>query len=232
MMIILKRDHTAQEFNEQKYYDSIAKAFKSCDRFSEFNESVFENIKSSITLSDGMRTEDLQKQIEDALMKLGYYDVARFFIIWRHVHYYDNYLGNKVKFMREYLSASNAATGSKYDANANVTEKNVATMNGELFKGDIIKLNRYRLHAKIEELYGKDLADEYVRQLEKHEIYKHDESSIFPYCVSISLYPYLLNGLNDLGGLSAAPKNIDSFCGTFINLIFAVAAQFAGRHNC
>jgi len=140
----------------------------------------------------------------------------------------ENYLNGKVKFIGDYLSAINAASGSKYDANANVTEKNLATLSGELFKGEIIKLNRYRLSAKIEELYGKELAREYLRQLESHELYKHDESSIYPYCVTISMYPYLNNGLKEIGGLSAKPKNLDSFCGTFINLVFAVSAQFAG----
>jgi len=140
----------------------------------------------------------------------------------------ENYLSGKVRFIGEYLSAINAASGSKYDANANVTEKNLATLSGELFKGEIIKLNRYRLSAKIEELYGKGLAREYLRQLESHELYKHDESSIYPYCVTISMYPYLNNGLKEIGGLSAKPKNLDSFCGTFINLVFAVSAQFAG----
>jgi len=140
----------------------------------------------------------------------------------------ESYLDGKVKFIGEYLSAINAASGSKYDANANVTEKNLATLNGELFKGEIIKLNRYRLSEKIQELYGSELSSEYIRQIESHELYKHDESSIYPYCVTISMYPYLNNGLKEIGGLSAKPKNLDSFCGTFINLVFAVSAQFAG----
>jgi len=141
---------------------------------------------------------------------------------------HQDYLSNKVKFIGQYLSAINAASGSKYDANANVTEKNLATLSGELFKGEIIKLNRYRLSEKIKELYGPELATEYLRQLESHELYKHDESSIYPYCVTISMYPYLNKGLKEIGGLSAKPTNLDSFCGTFINLVFAVSAQFAG----
>ncbi|KXU35213.1 ribonucleoside-triphosphate reductase [Cephaloticoccus capnophilus] len=146
----------------------------------------------------------------------------------RHNATHESYLSHKVKFIGDYLSAINAASGSKYDANANVTEKNLATLSGELFKGEIIKLNRYRLSQKIKALYGESLAKEYLRQLETHELYKHDESSIYPYCVTISMYPYLNNGLKEIGGLSAKPKNLDSFCGTFINLVFAVSAQFAG----
>lgn len=47
-------------------------------------------------------------------------------------------------------------------------------------------------------------------------------------CVSISMYPFLLNGIKGIGGLSAAPKNLDSFCGMYINLIFATSAMYAG----
>lgn len=81
---------------------------------------------------------------------------------------------------------------------------------------------------KITEMYSADLAEEYIRQIESHELYKHDETSIYPYCVSITMYPFLFDGLTNLGGTSGAPTNLDSYCGSFINLVFAVAAQFAG----
>ena len=97
-----------------------------------------------------------------------------------------------------------------------------------MFKGDVIKVNRAILTDKIRQLYGEDLAKEYIRQLESHELYKHDETSIMPYCVAITMYPFLLEGLQPIGGLSAKPKNLDSFCGMFVNLVFAISSQFAG----
>lgn len=131
-------------------------------------------------------------------------------------------------YIEEYKNASNAATGSKVDSNANVENKNITTMVGELYKADSIGVNRLLMHDRITELYGKELADEYIRQLESHEIYKHDETSIYPYCTSITMYPFLFNGMKNIGGISERPKNLDSFCGSFINLVFAIAAQFAG----
>lgn len=136
--------------------------------------------------------------------------------------------GKYVDFMKEYRSASNAATGSKYDPNANVENKNIATMDGELFKGDKIGVNRYLMYEKITSLFGQDLAEEYMRQLYTHEIYKHDETNICPYCVSITMYPFLFGGLKSIGGISTAPTNLDAFVGAFINLVFAVSSQFAG----
>lgn len=134
----------------------------------------------------------------------------------------------KINFIDSYVLAENAAEGSKLDANANVSTKNIATLSAELHKDINIQINRYLVSRKIAELYGQDLADEYIRQIEAHEIYVHDETSLLPYCVSITMYPFLLDGLTSLGGESKAPKHIESYCGSFVNLLFAISSQFAG----
>jgi ribonucleoside-triphosphate reductase len=134
-----------------------------------------------------------------------------------------------VDFLNSYRVASNAASGSQVDSNANVENKNVTTCTGELYKKDAIGINRLLMIEKITELYGEELAEEYIRSLDGHEIYRHDETNpMLPYCVSITMYPFLFDGLTNIGGLSTAPKNLDSFCGGFVNLVFAIASQFAG----
>lgn len=138
-------------------------------------------------------------------------------------------LEQKAQFIKNYISANNAADGSSVDANANVDSKNVATMTAELHKDINVQLKRYLVSKRIAEMYGEDLAKEYNRQIENHEIYVHDESHVaFPYCVSITMYPFLLSGLQGIGGESGAPQHLDSFCGNFINLVYAIASQFAG----
>ncbi len=134
----------------------------------------------------------------------------------------------KVNFINDYLHAQNAADGSKMDANANVTQKNIATLEAELMKDFFVQVNRKQVSNKIAELFDEDLAREYVRQIEDHEIYVHDETSLKPYCVSVTMYPFLRDGLTKLGGESQAPKHLESFCGTFVNFVFAVSSQFAG----
>lgn len=134
-----------------------------------------------------------------------------------------------IKFIKRYKEVSNASTGSKFDANANVENKNVTTLTGELPKELFIGINRLQMGDKLYELYGEDMSEEYLRQLDNHEIYKHDETNPeLPYCVSITMYPFLFNGMREIGGISEAPKNLQSFCGSFVNLVFAIAAQFAG----
>jgi ribonucleoside-triphosphate reductase (formate) len=137
-------------------------------------------------------------------------------------------VNQKIDFINQYIHSANAADGSKVDANANVTSKNIATMEAELNKDINIQVNRALVKRKIASLFGDDMANEYIRQIESHEIYIHDETSLKPYCVSISMYPFLLEGLTKIGGESRAPKHLESFCGEFVNLVFAVSSQFAG----
>ncbi|MDM7862126.1 anaerobic ribonucleoside-triphosphate reductase [Alteromonas sp. ASW11-36] len=140
----------------------------------------------------------------------------------------DKHIKQKLQFIDSYLNAETAADGAKLDANANVTHKNIATLEAELMKDYFIQVNRALVSNKIKELFGHELALEYQRQIESHEIYVHDETSLKPYCTSITMYPFLLNGLTELGGESKAPQHIESFCGSFVNLVFAISAQFAG----
>lgn len=134
----------------------------------------------------------------------------------------------KIQFIERYLSANNAADGSSFDSNANVTSKNVATLEAEINKDINIQINRALMKERIAKLFGKDLSEEFIRQVESHEIYVHDETSLKPYCASISMYPLLTSGLKSLGGESLPPKHLESFCGAFVNMVFGVSAQFAG----
>lgn len=143
--------------------------------------------------------------------------------------YYKKKYRHYIDFIKRYREATNASTGSEVDSNANVETKNVTTCTGELYKKDGIGIFRLMMIDEITEMFGEDLAEEYIRQLESHELYKHDETNpLVPYCVSITMYPFLVDGLEGIGGMSSAPTCLESYCGEFINLVFAVAAQFAG----
>ena len=225
-MLVIKRNKRVEPFDINKIDAAITKAFNAVNE--PIDSDILDDIKDELYINNIVSVEELQDQIEKALMACDYYDVAKAFILYRYKQAELRALAGKKQFIKDYAKASNAATGSKYDANANVTEKNIVTLNGELFKGDVIKVNRAILTDKIRQLYGEDLAKEYIRQLESHELYKHDETSIMPYCVAITMYPFLLEGLQPIGGLSAKPKNLDSFCGMFVNLVFAISSQFAG----
>jgi len=139
-----------------------------------------------------------------------------------------NQITKKLSFIDQYIKANNAADGSILDANANVSHKNIATLEAEITKDFLLDINRSLVKQKISQLFDENLAFEYERQITEHEIYVHDETSLKPYCTSITMYPFLLDGLTNLGGESKAPKHLESFCGSFVNLVFAISSQFAG----
>ena len=143
---------------------------------------------------------------------------------------FDSQQVTDIEFIRDYMKASNAATGSKFDANANVENKNIVTMGNELHKYKNILDNRKMIYDRISELYGSELADMYFQDIWNHRLYKHDETATpgVPYCVAITMYPFLTDGLTKIGGISTAPTDLKSFCGEFINLVYSISSQFAG----
>lgn len=135
-----------------------------------------------------------------------------------------------ISFIRQYIQASNAATGSKFDANANIDMKNIVTMGNELHKYQNILDNRKMMYERITELYDSSVADMYIADLSNRRLYKHDETATpgVPYCVAITMYPFLMDGLTQLGGVSTPPTDLKAFCGEFINLIYSISSHFAG----
>ncbi|MDR1729467.1 MAG: anaerobic ribonucleoside-triphosphate reductase [Prevotellaceae bacterium] len=223
---IIKRDGKQEIFSLQKIKNAIAKAFLSVGCFA--SDEILTNILCRLNISNGTTVEDIQNQVEVALMAERYYAVAKSYMLYRQRHTEDRETLEKLNFLMEYCDASNAATGSKYDANANVENKNMATLIGELPKSNFIRLNRRMLTDRIKDMYGKELADKYIDLLNSHFIYKNDETSLANYCASITMYPWLIGGTASIGGNSKAPTNLKSFCGGFINMVFMVSSMLSG----
>ena len=223
---IIKRNGEKVDFEYEKVVNSVMKAFKSVGE--EIKPSEIDFILSDINFYDEMTVEQIQNQVEIALMRSGCYKVAKSFILYRNEHTATREVADQLKFLSGYCNAENAASGSKYDANANVEHKNIATLIGELPKKSFIQLNRKLLTDRIKALYGKELAEEYIGYLTHHFIYKNDETSLANYCASITMYPWLLNGTTGIGGNSKAPTNLKSFCGGFINMVFIVSSMLSG----
>ena len=223
---ITKRDGSQDNFSLDKIMNAIAKAFISVNK--PVDLETISKILTHMDIRKDITVEDIQNQVEVALMKEQYFDVAKSFMLYRQRHTETRETLEKLQFLSDYCAASNAATGSKYDANANVEKKNIATLIGELPKAGFIKLNRRMLTDRIKEMYGKDLADKYMDLLQHHFIYKNDETSLANYCASITMYPWLLSGTGGIGGNSTAPTNLKSFCGGFINMVFIVSSMLSG----
>lgn len=225
-IIIVKRDGKREPFSLEKIKNAVAKAFLSVGSFA--TEDVVTNILSRVSITSGTTVEDIQNQVEVALMAERYYMVAKSFMLYRQKHLEDREVRDKLNFLMEYCDAQNAASGSKYDSNANVENKNMATLIGELPKSNFIRLNRRMLTDRLKEMYGKEVSDRYIQLLNNHYIYKNDETSLANYCASITMYPWLISGTASIGGNSKAPTNLKSFSGGFINMVFMVSSMLSG----
>lgn len=235
-MYVIKRDGSKEEFKFTKIKNAILKAFKACGV--EPTEKDYQAIDNFLRTAELCRNGDVtveavQDQVEKFLVSNSeWFDIAKAYILYREQHkQVRQFVEKKKSFINKYKESSNTANAT-VDDNSNVGGKNIGILNAEIHKEDNIQINRSMIVGKLRELYPEFDAKQYLRDLDNHIIYKHDESgfagAISPYCCSISMYPFLTSGIKDIGGLSAAPKNIDSYCGMYINLIFAVSAQFAG----
>lgn len=231
-MLVTKRDGSNQDFCVEKIVKAVENANKSVPKDEQMNIDdivrVSESVEEKLSSFDVVHVEDIQNAVELSLMEDKRYTIAKNYILYRQKHKEDRETADKIDFLINYVNASNAATGSKFDANANVEKKNIATLMGELPKQSFIKINRYLLTDRIKKMYGKELAEKYIDLLEHHFIYKNDETSLANYCASITMYPWLLDGTKSIGGSSTAPTKLKSFCGGFINLVFMVSSQLSG----
>ena len=226
-MKVIKRNGNLEEFNVNKIIRAVKKAFKAAN--SEYPEYLDKMIPSLFVEEDTINIEVIQDRVEQLLMNDNHFGAAKDYILYRDKHKnLRNFVNKKLLFIDNYIKSDNTANAT-IDDNSNVANHNIAILNSEIHKDTNRDINLRMLRDKIKELYP----DFDCKQMDidfNTIAYLHDSSSQIgmPYCVAITMYPFLINGIRDLGGLSAAPKNIDSFCGMFINLVFAIASQFKG----
>ncbi|MBQ1682657.1 MAG: ribonucleoside-triphosphate reductase, partial [Bacteroidales bacterium] len=223
-MDVRKTNGSIEEYDKAKLARGIHEAYKTAGQYCD--DAIVVSIINNLYIYDGIYSSEIRRQVVDSLMSIN----KKVALAYIEKFDADLDLRKKRDFIKDYIAATNAASGSKFDANANVTRKNIVTLGNELYKENNIKQNRYIMCDKIKTLYGRHLADQYLKDLESHVLYKHDESGTpgFPYCVAITMYPFLISGLKELGGVSVAPTDLKSFCGEFINLVYSVSSQFMG----
>lgn len=233
---VIKRDGSIVDYQPEKVRKALESAFISTgiDRSTINIEGFIDEVNKLFEKGNPVSVESIQDTIEYCLMRNGWFDTAKAFILYREQHRETRLLKDRIKYMTDYVnSGENAATSSEEDSNSNVTIKNVANLNGEVYKNYNRRIQRMLMKNKLNELYpNENLGEQYIKDLEHHIIYTHDESS-FPiptnYCEAVSLYPLLLDGTSTMDGLrTTPPKNLTSFCGQLVNLTFLLAAQCKG----
>lgn len=229
-MKIIKRNGFLEEFNPDKIKSAINKAFKACDY--TIDDSVIQELTDNVSIWDNISVEDIQDQIEEILMDYDFPKVAKEFILYREKHSTTRFIKERLDYMNKYSQSSeNAASSSETDANANVTMKNVANLEGEVYKTTNRIIQRQRMKDKLNELYP-EVAKQYEKDLNNYIIYSHDESqtpALKAYCMASTLYPLMLEGTGNIDGVTPnAPNDIQSFSGQVTNLMFLLSSQVRG----
>jgi ribonucleoside-triphosphate reductase len=234
-MRVIKRNGEIQEFNFEKIKSAIEKAFISTGR-PGVPSILFENLEHWFRMisdgSDTIEVEKIQNIIEKHLMYEKYFDVAKAYILYRHKHEESRFIRERLDYMNTYSESNdNAATSSETDANANVTMKNVANLESEVYKTTNRIIQRQRMKDKLYEMYP-EVAKQYEEDLNHHIIYTHDEATtpvVKQYCMAVSLYPLMMDGVGNIDGVTPGPPNdLSSFSGQITNLAFLLASQCKG----
>ena len=229
-MQVVKRDGSLQEFDSNKIVEAISKAFNAC--CPEENKEVITSMVTDMHLWDGITIEEIQDVVIETLRDYGYDDVASAYSQYRSEQSRLREIIAKISYQDNYINSSeNAATSSETDGNANVVSKNVATLESEDRKRENREIQRYRMKKKLKLLYP-ELSSQYARDLDSHIIYTHDEAStsvLKQYCMAVSLYPLMLEGVGNIDGVIPGPPNdLQSFSGQVTNLIFLLSSQCKG----
>ena len=231
-MNITKRDGSIEKFDINKIINAVSKAYKS--EGYTINDDIIDELKNLTTtyISDNISVEKIQDEVEQILMDNAPFDVAKAYITYREKHKQSRLIRERIDYMNKYSQSNdNAASSSETDGNSNVTIKNVANLEGEVYKTTNRIIQRQRMKDKLNEMFP-EVAKQYEEDLNHHIIYTHDEAStpvLKNYCMAVSLYPLIEYGTSTMDGLKAsAPKNLDSFCGQFVNLVFLLSSQCKG----
>ena len=228
-----KRTGQIVDFDLEKIGNAIKKAFDS--KQVEYDPAIVESVDKSISLTYTnvpVSVETIQDYVERALMQFGYYDIAKTFILYREQRKSTRFVKERIDYMNQYSqSTDNAASSSETDGNANVTMKNVANLEGEVYKTTNRIIQRQRMKDELNILFP-EVAKQYETDLDNHIIYTHDEAStpvLKQYCMAVSLYPLLTEGVGNIDGVTPSePNDLQSFSGQITNLIFLLSSQCKG----
>lgn len=228
-----KRTGQIVDFDLEKIENAIKKAFDS--KQVEYDPAIVESVDKLISLTYTnvpVSVETIQDYVERVLMQFGYYDIAKTFILYREQRKSTRFVKERIDYMNQYSqSTDNAASSSETDGNANVTMKNVANLEGEVYKTTNRIIQRQRMKDELNILFP-EVAKQYETDLDNHIIYTHDEAStpvLKQYCMAVSLYPLLTEGVGNIDGVTPSePNDLQSFSGQITNLIFLLSSQCKG----
>ena len=222
---VIRRDGTAVAFDPTKIENAVAKAFMATDELDARDiSSVSRAICLIVTTTlngrklDAATVEEIQDEVESALMNCGYAKTAKAYILYRRQH--ANVRETKDTLL-DYKKLIDGYIGTEKDWR--VKENSTVTLSGGLILSNsgAVTANYW-----LSEVYDEDVADAHRNCF----MHIHDLSMLTGYCAGWSLKQLIQEGL---GGVpdritSAPAKHLTTLCNQMVNFLGIMQNEWAG----
>ena len=223
MYQVTKRDGEITEFNLTKISEAIRKAFEAREK--EYNQDIIDLLALKVTADfepkikeHKIAVEDIQDSVESVLIKAGYADVAKGYILYRKQREKIRNLNSTLLDYKEIVDSYVKVTDWRVKENSTVTYS----------VGGLILSNSGAITANywLSEIY-----DEEIGKAHKNaDIHIHDLSMLTGYCAGWSLKQLIQEGLGGVTGriTSAPAKHLSVLCNQMVNFLGIMQNEWAG----
>jgi len=223
MYQVTKRDGEITEFNLTKISEAIRKAFEAREK--EYNQDIIDLLALKVTADfepkikeHKIAVEDIQDSVESVLIKAGYADVAKGYILYRKQREKIRNLNSTLLDYKEIVDSYVKVTDWRVKENSTVTYS----------VGGLILSNSGAITANywLSEIYD----DEIGKAHKNADIHIHDLSMLAGYCAGWSLKQLIREGLGGVTGriTSAPAKHLSVLCNQMVNFLGIMQNEWAG----
>ena len=223
MYTVVKRDGKVTDFDIAKISKAITKAFEAQNK--AYNEDIIDLLSLKVTadyaekITDGqVSVEDIQDSVESVLIKAGYDDIAKAYILYRKQR-------EKIRNMKStILDYKDVVDSYVKDLDWRVKENSTVTYS----VGGLILSNSGAITANywLSEIYDDEISNAH----RAGDIHLHDLSMLTGYCAGWSLKQLIQEGLGGVTGKisSAPPKHLATLCNQMVNFLGIMQNEWAG----
>ncbi len=223
MYNVVKRDGKIASFDLSKISQAITQAFEACNK--QYNADIIDFLALKVTAAFEPKIEDqeisvenIQDSVESVLIKAGYDDVAKAYIIYRRQR-------EKIRNLTATMVDYKAIVDNYLNVNDwRVKENSTVTYS----LGGLILSNSGAVTANywLSEIYD----DEIGQAHRNADIHIHDLSMLTGYCAGWSLKQLIQEGLGGVSGkiTSAPARHLSSLCNQMVNFLGIMQNEWAG----
>ncbi len=220
---VIKRDGKSVDFKLSKISSAIQQAFDACEK--QYNSDIIDFLALKVTAefepkisNNNITVENIQDSVESVLIKAGYDEVAKAYILYRRQR-------EKIRNLSETLLDYKEIVNNYLHINDwRVKENSTVTYS----VGGLILSNSGAITANywLSEVYDDEIGNAHRNA----DIHIHDLSMLTGYCAGWSLKQLIQEGLGGVSGkiTSAPAKHLATLCNQMVNFLGIMQNEWAG----